>query len=134
MSTFENIRKFTLMNHIDKYIEKVLSDDFKKFQKTIKNCATTLHMPFKWHASDVCIRDRNCFQIKHERKQSKNSKSLEQIDCPCPKNNSNYCSSNYCSLNKETCDSFSIKAVNAKAKNDWQSKIRKCGNDFISKG
>ena len=121
---------------------------FRRFQKVIKNCAKT---PYKWQASDVCLRASNCFQVVHDRirfrrlsdsaksKQKeieafKKMKNLEHIDFPCPKSKPYACGpeGNHCSLNKEACDLFSLKknAVNPKDKQIRHSGIKQCGNDL----
>lgn len=141
---------FTLMNHMRNFNEKLLSESFRKFQKGIKTCAKSA---YKWRSNDVCVRGRNCFGITFDRirflyadaaknKQNKQRqfeafksiKNLEQTDCPCPKLKPFTCGpeNNHCSLNKEACDSFSLKtnATHLKGKQSHFLGIRKCGNNF----
>lgn len=103
-------------------------EQFRSLKSKIKNCT---QKPYQWRPSEVCVRERNCFQRPAEASGKNNAerKSSKRTNCPCPEYSSYVCGiqRNYCAANKEACDSFSYtkKYVNSTGRIQLLS-IEKC--------
>ena len=82
-----------------------LKEHFNRFRSKIKTCT---HTRYEWQPSDVCMRDKKCFQNQLNYQRSAIFYRTNRVSCPCPKEKPYKCGSqsNHCSASKEACDSF----------------------------